>query len=622
MPTPCLRFFALVLLASSPVLSHAAERPKPLAFRTGVSPEGRTSSGTGVFTGKVVEKISLRDAINMALRNNLDAKSDFLGIRSEHAKMRFEAGAFDPTFSINVSRESLRRPENANDFTSVEQVRQQNQINAANAQAIALNNVAASSAAQSALTNAQFNAAAAQVAAAGGNQQLAAQQQAAATANLNAAAVAFNSAAAVSRSVNNGSGLTTFNSTIFDQQNDRFSANLIERTPWGMRYGFFVEANRLRNTFGGDTRQIFPEYQTLAQVQVVQPLLKDFGPAANLSNLRIARLSKKIAILTWKQRVETSIQSVMSTYYEMLFGLADIGVKQEAIEADNKLVRQNQRRLEVGFMQPFDVQQARAQVSLDEEQLLTSKNQFMERQFALKRLIIDRFNVNDARMFYPLSAPALVPPVLDRSLFLQQAFANRADFQQALAEADAQDIRLRFARNQLLPQLDLVATYGLNGLTQGSSGDSFNQAFEGRTPSWTFGLNFRVPLGNVQARAQLDLVKAQKEQAIIKIKQSELGIGVDVDTVISRIETNQQRLVTARNTSALFEEAVRIAYRRLDEGQISSFDIIEQQRKLYDARSRELAARTELNKSITQLWLVTGMVLEKMNIRLGGDDIP
>ncbi len=610
------RLFAPALFAAAFLSAHAAEPANTPTFRTGTSTPTKTATGTGIFEGKVVEKISLHEAINLALRNNLDAKFDNLGIRSERAKVRFEAGAFDPTFSINVSRESLRRPENANDFTSVEQVRQQRQIDAANAQAIGFNNNAAALAAQNAQNAAAFNATAAQVAAAGGNQQLAAQNLAAANANLAQAAAILNSAAAVSRQ-SGSTGNTTFSSTIFDQQNDRFSANLIERTPWGMRYGFFVEANRLRNTFGGDTRQVFPEFQTLAQVQVVQPLLKDFGPAANLSNLRIARLSKKIAVLTWKQRVQTSVQSVMSTYYEMLFGIADVGVRQDEIDADNKLVRQNQRRFDVGFMQPFDVQQARAQVSLDQEQLLTSKNQLMERQFALKRLIIDQFHVNDARIFLPIPSPALVPPKLDRSLFLQQAFANRSDFQQALAEADAQDIRLRFARNQLLPQLDLVATYGLNGLTQGGTGDSFNQAFEGHTPSFTVGINFRVPLGNIQARAQLDLVKAQKEQAIVKIKQSELGIGVDVDTVISRIETNQQRLTTARNTSALFEEAVRIAYRRLDEGQISSFDIIEQQRKLYDARSRELAARTELNKSITQLWLVTGTVLEKMGIHLG-----
>jgi outer membrane protein TolC len=61
---------------------------------------------------------------------------------------------------------------------------------------------------------------------------------------------------------------------------------------------------------------------------------------------------------------------------------------------------------------------------------------------------------------------------------------------------------------------------------------------------------------------------------------------------------------------------VRIAYRRLEEGQISSFDLIEQQRKLYDAKSRELAARADLNKSIVTLWQAKGTVLENCGITI------
>jgi len=200
-------------------------------------------------------------------------------------------------------------------------------------------------------------------------------------------------------------------------------------------------------------------------------------------------------------------------------------------------------------------------------------------------------------------------------LWLQLAFANRPDFQSALADAEAQDVRLRFAKNQLLPQLDLVASYGLNGLSTTYS-EGFNQSLTGHTPSWSVGLTFRVPLGNIQARAQRDLALAQKEQALLRIKQTELAIGVDIDTVLSRIETNRQSQETARNTRRLFEEAVRIGTRRLEEGQVSNFELVEQLRRLYDAKSRELAAEAELNRSISQLWLASGTILEKLGIQL------
>ena len=55
------------------------------------------------------------------------------------------------------------------------------------------------------------------------------------------------------------------------------------------------------------------------------------------------------------------------------------------------------------------------------------------------------------------------------------------------------------------------------------------------------------------------------------------------------------------------------------EGLITNFDLIEQQRRLYEARTRELSAVFDLNKSITQLWLATGTVLENLGITFVDD---
>lgn len=519
-----------------------------------------SSIGADFFgKGTKAEMLSLEQAIEMALSNNLDAKFERVGIAIEEGRRRNAAGQFDPVFSMSAIRESLRRPENANDFTSTDALRQQEQVNAIN------NNTNAIRAAQG--------------------------------------------LPPLSRSLVTV-GITE---TIFDQQNDRINGGIQGRTPWGMRYGFSVEANRLRNTFSGDLRTVFPEYQTSATVTVIQPLLKNFGPDANLAELRIARINKRSQILAWKQRVSTAVQNVMSVYYEMLYAMRDVEVKQEQIAAGEKLLAQNRRRLELGFMSPIDVRQAEVAVSTDREALLISKGFFMERMFGLKRLILDEFKADDFRVFVPMTAPRLPVPKLDRPAFMKAAFEGRYDYLAAILEADAQDVRLRFARNQLWPQVDLVGTYGLNGL-QGNYGDAFDQAASGHTPEWSIGFQIQVPLGSVQPRAQLNVAKAMKEQAILKIKQTELNVGVDVDTVISRIGTNEQRVETARQTRELNDEAVRIALRRLEEGQISTFDVLEQQRKLFEARSRELAAIAELNKSVTQLWLATGTILERNGV--------
>jgi outer membrane protein TolC len=398
-----------------------------------------------LFQPADIQRITLDQAISMALQNNLEARIDRLDIRVQRSRVRFEVGAFDPALSLNFNRGSVNRPENINEIRSTDVLRQDRQVTAIEENTNAIR----------------------------GLQGL--------------------------PPITRNDTTTGLSGVTFEQQTQQTGGSLVGRTPWGMRYGFFTEANRLRSTFTGDERDVVPTYQTSVGIQVLQPLLKDFGPAANLAPLRIARINERISVMNWRQRVMTSVQTVMATYYEMLYAVADLAVRQDAIAASNTLVQQNQRRMELGFMSPIDVQQARAQVSTEEEQLLTSKNVFMERQFALKRLLIDDFQKGDPRLFYPANVPNLTVPKINRSAFLSEAFARRYDYQTALLEADAQDIRLRFARNQALPQLDLVTTYSLNGLSD-RFGDAFDQSFRGASPEWSVGVNFRFPLGNIQGR--------------------------------------------------------------------------------------------------------------------------
>jgi outer membrane protein TolC len=509
------------------------------------------------LTGTDVQKLTLSDAIEMMLHNNLEVKFNRVDIKVEQARTRFATGVFDPVFKLEVSRESRQIPDLTSNVTSADSVlQQQNQF--------------------------QFISALLQ---------------------------------ASGQPVPTFQDFTQPQLLIFDQDVDRWDSSLTFRTPLGTQLAVSARESKIRSTFFGDNRIITPYVQAFGGLEVRQPLLKDFGPAANLNDVRSSRINEEVARLTWQKSLQEGLGSVLSNYFDMLFAQGDLRTKQDAIAADEKLVQQNQRRSELGFMSPIDVQQARAQVSLDQEQLISSKNIFMERQFALRRLITSAGRDGASRIFLPVQTSDLSIPSLNRTALLQTAFQRRPDYLATVTSAKVQDIRLAFAKNQLWPNLDLVGTYGYNGLDQDWQG-ARDQAWHSQAPQWSFGVQFSMPLGRVQSRAQYDAIKGLKEQAILKIAQSELTVTVDVDTALSRIETNRQRLSTARQTRELNEEAVRIGYRRMEEGQISSFDLIETQRKLYDAKARELAAQAELNKSIATLWQVTGTIADELGITI------
>jgi hypothetical protein len=69
---------------------------------------------------------------------------------------------------------------------------------------------------------------------------------------------------------------------VFDQDTDRFETSLGFRTPLGTQVAFVARESKIRSTFAGDPRTITPFYQAFGGIEVRQPLLKDFGPTANL----------------------------------------------------------------------------------------------------------------------------------------------------------------------------------------------------------------------------------------------------------------------------------------------------------------------------------------------------
>ena len=512
------------------------------------------------FPGSSVTTVSLGDAIQMALHNNLEVEFDKVAVGVEQSRTLFAVGAFDPVFRLELTRESLQRPDITSNLTTAESLLQQAQI-------IAI----------------EQNTRAIQI--------------------------------ATGQTVTPFAALPDGRVVVFDQDTDRLEANLGFRTPLGTQIAFVARESEIRSTFAGDIRTITPFYQAFGGLEVRQPLLKDFGPAANLFEVRTSKVNERVAAYTWEKSLSDSIAQVISTYIDMIFAEADMRNKRDAIAADSKLADQNQRRLELGFMSPIDVQQARAQVSLDQEQLIQAKNLFMERQLVLRRLITKESSSSTPSVFMPVQMPPLAAPDSKRDNLLVTAFQKRPDYNAAVTDAEKQELRLRFAKNQAWPTLDLVGTYGYNGLA-GNYESARDAAQSSQAPQWSFGVQFSVPLGRVQPRAQLAVVRGLREQALLRIKQSELTVTVDVDTALSRIEMSRQRLETARKTRELNEEAVRIAYRRLEEGQFSSFDLIEQQRKSYDARSRELGARAELDRAIVALWAATGTVLENTGVTI------
>src|SRR5439155_18483800 len=89
----------------------------------------------------------------------------------------------------------------------------------------------------------------------------------------------------------------------------------------------------------GETRRIEnPRYQGTLELTFSQPLLKNFGIEVNTAPIRQAQNAEEIARQKLLQTILDTVFAVQQGYWELVFRIADLGVKREALNlAENFL---------------------------------------------------------------------------------------------------------------------------------------------------------------------------------------------------------------------------------------------------------------------------------------------
>jgi len=404
---------------------------------------------------------------------------------------------------------------------------------------------------------------------------------------------------------------------LFKQQSFVTQTGIEGLLPTGTQYRLFTSLGEYRNDLNRQRPPaiFYPEYAASVGVTLTQPLLRGFGPSVNLAEVRVSRKNEAIADYQWESRLQRSIAQVMLDYYDLIFALENLSVKRNVVIFAQKLVSDNQKRLEAGVLSPADVQEAEVAVAIAREEVIAALSFAVEKQRSIKGQILASLEEGAGLIFLPRDSLPIISPRTNRNELLQTALARRPDHRATIHEAEKQDIIVKYTRNQLLPRLDLQATLTANGLSgdrQGAYRDAFNrQGYDTQV-----GFQFSIPLGNRTAKANSAMAEHRQQQAILNIARSELTVSVELDTVIAQVKAAKARLESTRESVRLSERLLETEQKRLNEGVARTFDVLKARRELADATTRQIAALADYNKAATQLALISGSLLERQGIRI------
>jgi outer membrane protein len=231
---------------------------------------------------------------------------------------------------------------------------------------------------------------------------------------------------------------------------------------------------------------------------------------------------------------------------------------------------------------------------------------------SLRRLIFDPASADYWTTNIDLTDAAPAPTDtrdVDIEAAVAKAMQQRTDLVQQRKSLEATDINLRFYKNQLLPAVDAYANYGLfyrggvefdrgdsetgrppAQIGETSWGDTVRSMLARDAPRWTFGVQFSYPIGRSTQQVNLARARLQQTQQQLGLKDLELSAAAEVRNAGRNVNTNRRRVEASRATRILSERQLEAEQKKFAVGLSTSFEVVQAQRDLANARNSELQA--------------------------------
>lgn len=382
---------------------------------------------------------------------------------------------------------------------------------------------------------------------------------------------------------------------------------------------------------------INPSLYSVLNFSLSQPLLKGFGTFNTKKDILISINDYNKSKYQLMDTIINLVYNVEDYYWNLVYSFQNLEATKKALERAKKLLKQNKLKVKVGLAAPIDILEARAEVASYESQLIQMEKSIQSAEDNLKK-ILNLSSMNEK--IIPLDKPEIkkITPKTDELLL--EALTIRPDIRQAKLELQNNHIKVKYAKNQLLPDLSLTASY----YTTGTGGDQLiygpGSFFEQREilgvikkdvfetlkdaisniyKNYSISLKLSIPLSYKKERAQLAQARLNLKMALLNLKKTENNIYSEVKEAAKELETNFKLVESNKASLALEEMKLKAEEKKLSVGLSTNFQVLNYQRDYMTALTNRLKSVIDYKLSVAKIDKMVGKTLEKFNIRFSSE---
>lgn len=414
-----------------------------------------------------------------------------------------------------------------------------------------------------------------------------------------------------------------------NQDQTQFGLSLSQQLPTGTQLSLTTGATR--RATNSDFVFLNPNWGADATLQVTQPLLQGFGTLVNRSRIVVARNSRDQSAYSFELAVVDTLRQVEDAYWNMVASRATISVRQQSLELAERLLNETRERVNVGTSAPIDLVQSEAGVASRREEVIAARNAAGNAEDTLKAVL--GFD-EPSEWLVPITATEdyeVEPFQTDLAAAIDTALEDRPELAQQQLAIDLAEHNLKVARHGTLPTLDLAASYGGAGIggrgeyndpelgpirVDTGLGDAYDNVASLDFPHWEVGVNFSVPLGNTQAKANVAGSRYQVARQETSLRGLRQQIVRDVRVAVRALDDSAAAIEAATASVDFANRNLEAEQTKFENGLSTNYQVLQIQEDLAAARLSLINAYLSYHHSHVAYRVALGTLLADYGIEI------
>ncbi len=377
-----------------------------------------------------------------------------------------------------------------------------------------------------------------------------------------------------------------------------------------------------------------PQLSTYYHAEFQQQLLAGFGLGPNLRYLRIARNNSRISDAAFELQVSITVTQIANLYWDLVSAYEDEQVKSSSLDFANRTLATAKQELQLQAIPAIDVMKDEVEVANREQDLSIARSQLQFQQLLMKNAITKNLDdpLLEAMPVRPTDlsnvtgdAAALAAAPTDD--IVSEALQRRLELKESVIDLESRSLSKKAAENALLPSLALNAFYGGSGLAgpenPGSTvastaplgfGGALGNAFNNTAPDYYVGLALNIPLRNRVAKSDQYRAELESRQAELRLAQLRKQIRIEVRNAQYALAESAARVRAAEQARELAAKTFDITQKEQALGAGSAIQTLGARHDLATAESALVDARTAYQKARIELDRAIGRTLESNGI--------